>query len=170
MALRDDESGLTMVELVIYIVFSAIIAALATSVFINTVIGQSQVTTVTESTTRGQAISQSIERALRNATGATITTDGAGNAVLSVLTTLDQPCQAWRVTPAGEFAAASGNGFPTWGELSDRAEAIDGAPYFSWDGSRVRYSFALTTDGLPVEFSGAIMPRGTGGSVGGACS
>lgn len=168
--LRRDESGLTMVELVLFIVFSAVIAVIATSVFINTVVSQNQVTSVTESTTRGQAIAQSIERALRNASAASITTDGAGNVVLAVVTSLDEPCQAWRVTPAGGIDASSGAGFGTWGELSDRAEAIGTTPYFAWDGPRVRYSYALATDGTPVNFTGAILPRGSGGSVGDSCS
>lgn len=161
---QPDDAGVTIVEVIIYGVFSAVVAALVASMFISTVIGQSHVTTTTEATTRGQAVAQGIERALRNGRDVTVVTDASGHRVLSVLTTLDEPCQAWRVSPVGELDVAVGAGLASWGTLVEHVEAIEGTPFFSEPfraGSdlRVRYSFAVTTDGEPVNFSGTITLR-----------
>lgn len=167
--LRDDE-GLTMVELIIYMALSTMVATIIVFLFIGTLKAQDGVTGVTQASSRGQAISQGMDRAVRTAKAVDIYTDGSGNQVLVVWSRSTQPCQAWRVTPAGALEVASGAGFAHWGTLADKVQPISGQSYFGRDGTRVRYTFAMVTSGKPVEFEGAVAARGTLGTVGTACS
>ncbi len=164
------DEGITMIEIVIYLVLSGVVAGLVLSMTLSTLRGQDTVTAITDASARGQAIAQGLDRALRNAKGVAMTTDADGNAVLAVFTTLPQACQAWRVTTDGTLQASSGAGFTRWGDLAERVEQVDGQPYFGWSGQQLRYGFALGTGGQPVNIEGAVLPRGTNGSLGTSCS
>lgn len=168
--LSSDDSGLTLVEIIIYSALSAVIAVIVTFMFINTLKGQENVTSVTTATTRGQVIAQSIDRAVRNALDVEVSGDGR---TLKVLTTLDEPCQAWRVTDVGTIEVSYGAGFASWGVLATQAVLAEDHPrFFSRTSDTVDYAFALETAAHDVEFIGRSLPRTVSGleEVTSACS
>lgn len=165
---RPDDSGLTLVEIIIYAALSAVIAVIVTFMLINTLKGQENVTSVTTATTRGQMIAQSIDRAVRNSRDVEVSGDGR---TLKVLTTLDEPCQAWRITLDGELEVSYGQGFPDWGTLATEVVlAADHPHFFTRSSDTVDYAFALGTAAHDVEFIGQSLPRTAGGSVATTCS
>lgn len=163
----EDDRGISLIELIVYIALSAVVATLVTSMLISSLKGQDQVTSVTQATTRGQTIAQAIERALRNATSVVISPDSK---TLTVQTTLGEECQGFRLTSGKQLQAALGAGFHSWKPLADDVAAISGHVAFGWDDGAVTYSLSFATDGSPVELRGSVVPRGTGGDVGAACS
>jgi len=186
----SDESGLTLIELVIYMTLAVVVGTIVVSMFIGTLKGQDQVTSTTQATTRGQVAATTIEKAMRNATAFAIA-DG-GN-TLQVLTTLEQPCQQFTLTrnasasTAGrdvyDFYVHQGAKLPagTWPSASSGALAsglvlVDGAHDtsipFVLDGTSVKYTLWFATDLKPsstsspnVGFSAVITPRGMGGNL-----
>ena len=187
---RSDDSGLTLVEIVIYISLSVVVGTIVVSMFIGTLKGQDQVTSTTQATTQGQLTATIIEKAMHNATAFAIA-DG-GN-TLKVLTTLDEPCQQFTLqrnalasTPSREvydFFVYGGAKLPvgTWpnastGALASGIVLVDadhhtGIP-FVLDGSSVKYTLwfatdpkSSTPDSPNVDFSAIVTPRGTGGNI-----
>lgn len=169
---RGDDEGVTLVELVIYISFSVVIASIVMFMFINTFRGQENVTSVTEATTRGQVAAQGIERAVRNSTDFEISADGS---TLTVATTLAAKCQGWRfVGDVLEISTTAGFAEGSWRPFVDNirreADPADEPPFFSEESTRLLYRFDVTTDNRPVTFAGQTLPRASGDSVSASCS
>lgn len=168
-ASRDDE-GLTLVELIIYMSLTVVVGTIVVSMFISTIQTQERVTAVTQATTRGQVVAQSIEKALRNAVDVSI--EGTNGDTLKVLTTLSGAgtCQAWRVTSAGTLQVSTGAGFTSWGDMATNVVTLSGARFFAQDATRIAYSLGFDADGRTVDFTGAVASRTPGGSVSATCS
>ncbi len=71
---REGDSGLGLVELLIYMMLSVLILSLVGSVFINSLRTEAIVRTATVSTSAGQLAMQTIQRGVRNSTGLTVLT------------------------------------------------------------------------------------------------
>lgn len=178
--LRSDDSGLTLVEIVIYMVLAVVVGTIVVSVLIGTLKGQDQVTSTTTATTRGQVVAQSIEKALRNATAVSVP-DGM---TLKAVTTLGKPCQAWRLVRNSDDSNAAGKdvydlqlsqgtSFASWAVIARGLVLDAGQPVFAYIGSAYSYSLHFATDLNPkvsadmpsVDFTGRVAPRGTGGDL-----
>lgn len=169
-SIHEEEAGMTLIELVIYLSLSVLVSGLVVVLIVNTVIGQRTVTSLTGASTRGQALAESIERAVRDA-AISVSSDAQGAQVLTIVTRPEDLCTRWRITTAGEFQLYQGTGTPDWGELATGVGPVGESDYFGWEsGGRFRYGFQLATESRPVTFAGAVMPRGSTGAVGTTCS
>ncbi|WP_349427780.1 hypothetical protein [Microbacterium sp. LWS13-1.2] len=158
-----DDDGLGLIELIVAIVVSGIVIIAIATIFVNSWRTQEQVTSVTQATNRGQLVSSTIERAMRNALFFDVTESGT---VLRVSTSLtgDLKCQAFRITdPGAQFTTDSGTlsspntAWPTW-QTGITKEGT--TPYFvRTTANSLTYTFKITTDAAPVTFSADIAPR-----------
>lgn len=161
---RSDD-GVSLIELIVYVVVLGVVMAGIVTVFVNTWNTQASVTSQTQATTRGQVVSQQIERAVRNAAGLFISADGS---TLEVLTELAgaKECQGFALTASGlqmtisTSPASSPSAWPVW---QTRISAVGGTPTFQSVGangvSGVRYTFDATDDSAPVHFAGTVYTR-----------
>lgn len=164
--LRSDESGLTVVEIIIYLTLSVVVGTIVVTMFISTITAQDKITSTTTAITRGQAAAQGIERSLRNATAVSVSTDGE---TLKILSTLDTPCQAWRIHNSN-LEVATNTALTNWTVFAEGVTPVTGHPAFGWSDATVTYALSFDTDTRPVKFTGGVVPRGTGGNLGATCS
>lgn len=188
---RSDDSGLTLVELIIYMSLAVVVGTIVVSMLIGTLKGQDQVTSITQATTKGRLLAVTIEKAMRNATAFAVTDGGS---TLTVLTTLDKPCQRFTLQrnaaastvdrdvydffvyqgaklPVGTWPTASTGALASGLVLVD-AEDRTSIPFVPDGTKSVQYTLWLATDlkasgrgGPNVDFSAIITPRGTGGNI-----
>ncbi|MFC8683392.1 PilW family protein [Microbacterium ureisolvens] len=169
----DGEEGLGLVELIVAIFVSTIVLVAMASILINSWLTQNDVLSTSEATTRGQVISSSIERAVRNAL---YFDTRAADTELWVHTSFDDPasndprtCQAFglgggeatlKSSPANLNAASWG----TWIDDADqswvvRVEQSGTTPIFVQSGRTLTYTFEIKTDSAPVHFQGEVTMR-----------
>ncbi|NLP85910.1 prepilin-type N-terminal cleavage/methylation domain-containing protein [Microbacterium sp. CFH 90308] len=163
--IRDDDTGLSLIELIVALVVGGIVIGAMATIFINTWKTQEEVTTVSQATSRGQLVGSTIERALRNATEYQVTADGTE---LRVYTTLggSLECQGFRLT-AGSLrmsstSIASGGlaaDATTWPEWQTGIAARGTTPFLEPVGSAVTYTFDVTTESASVRFAGEASAR-----------
>ena len=65
--MRDDDSGVTLVELIIYMLLASMILFAAATILVNSWNTQKDVTTTSDATSRGQSMGATIERAMARA-------------------------------------------------------------------------------------------------------
>jgi type II secretory pathway pseudopilin PulG len=102
----DPEAGITLVELLIYMLLSVIVLAVVGGVLVTGLRTQARVQTVTDATTTAQQIVSSIQSGVRNASAVTvISPPTAGSQMLIARVVGMDPastaatCQAWYYTP-----------------------------------------------------------------------
>lgn len=168
-----DDTGLTMVELVIYIVILAIISSVIVMILTNTLKAQASVTSLTQATTRGQLVASEIEKAMRNAVAFTVSADGSS---LHINTSFSgsQQCQAFALTTDGLKMSVSGSPAPdisVWPVWQKRVGVLSGTtPAFTALGADgVTYAFIATSDSAPVRFTGNAYTRNDKTGVMGGC-
>jgi prepilin-type N-terminal cleavage/methylation domain-containing protein len=172
----DDDSGLTLVELLVAIVVGGIVLSLIATIFITTM----QATAATRdrdlATGRAQAISTSLTTSIRTATPVT----GGGAVVRAGVATGTSgwECRAWAVVDlegwdaAGRRSGADGrfelrartyapltgsatSPQPTaaWGVLAEHVQQAEDAgtpqPFFAIDGSRVTWNLVVSVSEEP---------------------
>ncbi len=174
--MRVDQSrdeGLGVVELIVAISVSMLVMVGIASVLFNSWTAQSDVLSTGEATTRGQVMSSSIERAVRNAL---YFETRLGGSELWVHTSYDDPpsddsrtCQAFAV--AGGVAKIKGApedlDVTSWGNWIDDSEQdwrvsvqqSGGTPIFAQNGRTLTYTFEIETDSAPVRFQGEVTMR-----------
>ncbi len=86
---RDSERGFSLIELVLYIVFSSAILLLAAGMFASAFNARTQVLALTTAASEGQLISRSVEEGVRNAAGPAGSTGPAEFGVYAELPTAD---------------------------------------------------------------------------------
>lgn len=160
---REDDDGLGLIEFIVAIVITGIVIAAVATIFVNSWRTQEQVTTVTQATNRGQLVSSTIERAMRNALYYEVTESGT---VLRVRTSLtgELKCQGFRITDTeAQFTTASAaltspnTAWPAW---QSGIEKQGTTPYLArTTAGSVTYTFKITTDASTVTFVGDVLPR-----------
>lgn len=170
---RKVDEGLGLIELIVSIVISGIVIAAVATILVNSWRTQEQVTTVTQATNRGQLVSSTVERAMRNALFFDVTESGT---VLRVHTSLtgDLKCQGFRMTDAAaQFSGASvalispNTAWPSWQSGVSKQGTT---PYFfRTPAGSLTYTFKITTDAAPVTFSGDVAPRSEQDTGSGGC-
>jgi Tfp pilus assembly protein PilW len=163
-AIADDETGLSLIELIVALLVSVIVVVAAVTILVNSWLTQEDVTSTTEATTRGQVMGSAIERAMRNAKDFTVAPTDDNGTELRVWTSLggDLTCQAFQlasgeariVTTSGPLPAITG-----WGDWQDGVGQQGVTPYFQRSGNTLAYSFELATDSAPVPISGQAKMR-----------
>ncbi|MEU1973687.1 prepilin-type N-terminal cleavage/methylation domain-containing protein [Microbacterium sp. NPDC019599] len=169
--LQDDE-GLSLVELIVYIVILGIVMIALTTMFVNTYKAQASVTSQTQATSRGQLVASEIERAMRNAIAFTVSADGS---TLHVNTSFSgsKQCQVFALTSDGLKMSLSASPAPaeaTWPVWQERVALVNATtPAFTPLGADgVSYAFNATNDSGPVRFAGnAYMRNDKSGAMGG---
>jgi prepilin-type N-terminal cleavage/methylation domain-containing protein len=168
-----NDRGLSLIELIVAILVATIVLAGVATVLINSWFTQNDVLSTSEATNRGQLISASIERAVRNAEW--FEPNFAGTELL-VHTTFNDPalndprtCQAFSL---GSGKAKMKNApkdldsvdWGTW--IDDSAQAWDvevaqsgSTPIFVQNGRTLVYTFQLDTESAPVRFQGEVTMR-----------
>lgn len=157
---EPDDSGLSLIELIVAVVVSSFILAGIAMIFINSWNTQEDVTTTTEATSSGQLVSSTIERAVRNADYLVVQN---GN-VLLVRTTLggSLTCQGFDLSSGqARMSLSAGPISSHWDAWEDGVRADGSIPIFdNPSGSRrVSYTFELDTASAPVRFEGEATAR-----------
>lgn len=159
---REDD-GLSLIELLIYMILIGLIGALVVTLFINIWQTERSVNDKTTATSEGQLIASQIEKAMRNAIGFAIEDDGR---ILKVVTSLGESaqCQSFAfetdgvvmsITPAPATQESAGS----WQQSVTQTGSTQ---YFvPADADGVRYSFTAhgRDGGAAVLFTGEVHSR-----------
>lgn len=167
-----SDAGLSLVELIVYVLVASIIVIASGAILINSWTTQRNVTTVTEATTRGQVMGSTIERAMRNALDFDVT---AGGTELRVRTSLQGTlaCQAFQLSSGQSRMSVRSAGLPAlasnWTPWQQGVAQDGSTPFFSAIGDTVTYTFKIQTNSTPVRISGQASPRSTATGVSTPC-
>lgn len=169
-----DDSGVSLIELIVVIVLIGILGTAVAAIFINSWRAQEQVTSTTQATNAGQVIGQVIERAVRN--GRCI--DLVNSNMVRVNTVYPagdsrRYQQIWiapSVDTPGEsdlyLAASSTTSLPSPGPWIENVSHVAGSSaYFalSPDKKTLTYAIDMETEATPVTISGSVSLRDTSG-------
>ncbi|MRH30188.1 hypothetical protein GH740_12850 [Microbacterium sp. SYP-A9085] len=151
-----DDAGITLVELIIGMFISTIIAGMTAMILINSWQTQEEVTSVSQSTNTGQLVASVIERAVRNADYIDVSAD---QSTLLVQTSLggSLTCQGFHLTTSNLLMAIRSTplGDPTlWPSWKDGVQPQGATPFLTRTGNTVSYAFDMTTQSAPVHFTG----------------
>lgn len=163
-ALFDDNSGLSLIELVVALLVSTIVLIGAATILANSWRTQGDVTSTTEATTRGQLMGSTIERAMRNAKDFIVSPSDDNATELRVWTSLggNKTCQAFQLATGEARIASSAGTLPdvsTWGDWELGVQQQGTTPFLQRTGNTVTYTFQLETDSAPVPISGQAKMR-----------
>lgn len=168
---RRSDDGLSLIEVIVYVLIASMILLATTAILINSWNTQRNVTNVTQATNRGQVMTSSIERAMRNAIAFDVSVDGT---TLLVHTSLGGSlvCQGFELT-AGESrmsTSASTLAVPSnWPVWQSGVAPRGSSPFFAEAGSSVAYMFDITTTSAPVRFEGQAAARSASTGVSAPC-
>ncbi|KQP71017.1 hypothetical protein ASF40_04130 [Microbacterium sp. Leaf288] len=179
----DREAGMGLIELVIAAIISLIVLGGIATILVNSWLTQSDVLSTSEATNRGQLVSSTLEKAMRNAVYFEI--HGGGSEVW-VRTTFDKDlngdgvvddelhCQAFHIAN-GVAEMKSDNldvasaAWSTWLDVTDYGAFVVNvqAPSVgafrqtptTGAGTTLFYSFSVATDSAPVKFAGEVSIR-----------
>ncbi|MGU3643971.1 type II secretion system protein [Microbacterium sp. C23T] len=171
-ALREDDNGLSLIELIIVVILLGILAVTIGTILANSWRAQSDVTTTTAATNRGQLVGQSVERAVRNGVALRVT-DGGSTLWVRTEYAGDKQCQMFWVSSDGGLhmaSASTGSALPSPPAWATDVTKVSGvAAYFTLSSSNtVDYAFNIGTDAAPVKISGSVSLR-TSPQGGGSC-
>jgi prepilin-type N-terminal cleavage/methylation domain-containing protein len=105
--LRDEQSGFTLIELVVASMLTVVIAVVIGNILITTLGSEKTVRTTTQATSAGQLVAQSIDKGVRNAVWISPLPYATGGDYFLTVRTADgkkdvtYTCQAWYITAAG---------------------------------------------------------------------
>lgn len=167
-----DDGGISLIELIVYVLLSSIIVLTTAMILINSWTTQQSVTSTTEATTRGQAMGSAIERAMRNGLNFSVSADGT---TLRVRTSLPGrlACQGFLLT-SGQARLTQSSGLlttpaTTWTPWHQGIAQDGTTKFFVDDGETVTYTFEIETDSAPVRFVGEVSTRSTPTGVTSPC-
>jgi hypothetical protein len=167
-----DDAGVTLIELIVYVLLSGIVVLTTAVILINSWTTQQNVTSVTEATARGQAMGSTIERALRDGLTFSVSADGT---TLRVRTSLpgELACQGFQLMSGQarltQSSAALTSPATTWTAWQSGIAQDGSINFFVVDGQNVTYTFEIETDSAPVRFVGEASTRSTPTGVTAPC-
>lgn len=172
---RGDDSGVSLIELIVVVVLLGIMGSIIATIFINSWRTQDTVATTTQATNEGQFVGQSIERAVRNGVAVSPTNGGASKLLVRTPYTDSRHCQVFWVSADGKLYMAEGTTGSTLSSPSPWAANVSlpgGSPapttFFQMANGTVTYGFNLGTAAAPVTIQGSVAMRSAGGD-GGDC-
>jgi len=158
----SSDAGVTLIELIMYMLIAAILSSLIVMMLVNTLKTQNNVISETTATTRGQLVASTLERSMRNALAFNVSADGS---TLLVRTSLDNNlvCQGFALaTTSGAQFIQTSSALPassTWPTWQSGVVAHGTTPFIAQTLNGVSYSFDLKTNGAPVHFTGTVTAR-----------
>ncbi|WP_457101726.1 type IV pilus modification PilV family protein [Microbacterium sp. P5_E9] len=160
---RSNEDGVSLIELVVYVLLLAIVMSAVAVIFVNTWKAQQSVTAQTRATTRGQLVSSEVERAMRNAIAFDLSPDGTTLKVQTSLTG-EQECQGFyfsghevRMIVKSSPITKSPDQWNQWQSGIDQDGVTAYLQPLSTRG--VRYTFQAAAPAAPVRFTGETYMR-----------
>ncbi|PJJ73248.1 hypothetical protein CLV46_2834 [Diaminobutyricimonas aerilata] len=128
---REQDAGLTLVELIIYSLLLSVIVAIGGGMLISSITTQRDVTRITTATSDGQVVASSVEEGIRNAGGSTpisVASNSFGQVLKSRTAKVTQAgavtweCRAWFHRFTGEvYTRRSATAVPTPATAGDLA-------------------------------------------------
>lgn len=171
MSAAPDDEGLSLIELIVALFISTLMLAAMSVILVNAWTAQAEVTSTSQATTRGQLISASLERAMRNARDFRV--QGTNGGELWVWTSLvgAQECQGFLLSNGEARMSISGGAltspstWPDWEQDVAQTTQPSLRDFFIDTGDSVNYAFDILTDSAPVSFEGVASRRfaATGG-------
>jgi Tfp pilus assembly protein PilW len=170
-SVRRDEDGVSLIELIVYVLISSMLLLATTAILVNSWTTQRNVTAVSEATNRGQVMTSTIERAMRNAIAFDVSVDGTTLLVHTSLTgTL--ACQGFALT-IGEsrmsFSSSTLGASSTWPVWQPGIAQRGSTSFFAETGTTVAYAFDITTTAASVRFAGQAAARSAATGVSAPC-
>lgn len=161
--LIHDDEGLTLVELIIYIVVGGIVLGLLGSVFLNGMRVDGATRDRDVATGTAQVISNSITMSVRNASEVQV--DGPVLRARVAVGVADWQCRAWyfdgtalrfkAYTPGGAVPAASGS----WKALGEGVLSASSPGPFTLNGKSVAFALTVTVEDAEVPVAGSAVAR-----------
>lgn len=172
-ALRDD-SGLTLVELIVTVSVAVLIIGVMTGVFINGVTAQREGVARDTATGAATVVATSLSVSIRNASDVRVSGDGTRLDAVYIAPDGTAECRAWEfLSGVGESAlvyrASRAGALPpadaTWGPL---ATGVVGSPdpdvVFTEVGAQgVQVGMAITSDGITVAVTDGVTAQAVSG-------
>lgn len=158
---RPDDEGVSLIELILYMLIAGVILALVSATFINGWMAQASTTDRDAATGQANLVSASLQKSIRNAGALSLTTGTSDTLVARVATgTNGSECRAWKRTASGDLlyktssAAIDPNATTGWTTL---ATGIEGGPIFSASSAtRLTYSFTAEVGDTSIPIRGAV--------------
>jgi Tfp pilus assembly protein PilV len=172
------ESGMTLVELLIYSLLLVVVLVVAGGIMISSLQSQQTVSTVSSAASTGQLVSTNVSQGIRNASAFQVSTPtGLGDLLRSRTVSVTSAgvatwqCQAWFRTSGGRFyikSASSAVAAPaveadlaTWTLIAEGVELPPGASQaFNASSGQLTLAVSVTADdAAPVLISTTIVSR-----------
>jgi len=168
-----DDAGVTLVELIVYIAVSALVAGLMATMFAIGITSQSATKERDTLTGKAQTVSDLLTYSMRNATAFRV--DGTVLRARVATGTTSFECRAWDVT-GGQIrytASAASIAIPStssWSVLATGATGTlaSGAP-FAVTGKRLSFGITISAGGTAVPLSGGVAAQATSEGAGSSC-
>lgn len=138
--LTADDDGITLVELIVVIVVSALFLGLLAGLFVNGINAQNQATARDRATGQANVLSASLTSSIRNAAATRVAGDGK-RVDASVRTSSGWKCRAWVLSGTSVLYSQSDSALPAsttgWKALATGAEGtLSGGAMFATAGDR----------------------------------
>ena len=152
-----DEGGVTLVELLIYMMLAVVVLTIVGAILINSFRTQAQVQDGAQSASTAQLVAESIGQGVRNASALEVTNPSPDSTMLRTRSIDGSAsgnwiCQAW-VWSSGELRTARSSTaigapdtatFSTWALLATGVSAVGSTPIFSASADERSLSVTLT--------------------------
>jgi Tfp pilus assembly protein PilW len=173
----DSESGITLVELLIYSMLLVLVLSIVGGLLTSTTKTSKTVGTITQATTAGQLVASSVESGIRNSSDFRLTTPVGTNQLLIARTakggaTLTWMCAAWYYSAAGTgniyytTSATAISGMPTttdlshWTLLDKGVSPVSGTGIFTANAQQLSITFkGLAGTQPPVTITSSAFSR-----------
>lgn len=167
----NSDYGLSLIELVVYVLVSSVLLLATSAILVNSWTTQQNVTNVTDATNRGQVITSTVERAMRNAIAFDVSLDGT---TLRVHTSLPGAlaCQGFYLANGESRMSISSSAlapFSAWSIWQPGVTQRGSTPFFAETGPTVSYTFDVSTTAAPVRFAGRAAARSAATGVSAPC-
>ena len=168
--LREEESGLTLVELLVTIVLLSLVGTVVGGIMISLLNTQRTVSSVTADTRSAQLIADAIGTPIRNASSFQLSSIGSNDQLLvarvaSSTATITWRCTAWYYSASQQrlfttdqtsaIAAPTSASLATWTVLADGVTPLGETYIFTADGPVVEVAYQVAsgdTDPIDIQF------------------
>lgn len=162
---QDDDAGVTLVELVVYLVVAALVLTAIATLFANAWTSQTQTTNRDAATGAAAAVSASLNQSIRNADDFKVESDG--KTVRAIVATGDAgwECRAWTLDPSGSLLYRTSSVVISLGSTVGWAELATGATGTLVNGAAFAAGGTASKQlhiGLTVTKSGQTVPTSGG--------
>lgn len=164
--LRHDQSGLTLIELMVTSLLLGLVSAVVVGIMISLLTTQRTVSTVTSDTRAAQLVADAIGTPVRNASSFQLSTIGSSDQLLvarvaSSTATITWRCAAWYYSSSAETLYSTSQSNPistpsaaalaTWTVLAEGVTPLSESAIFTEDGPVIEVAYQVASgDTSPV--------------------